>query len=131
INSWGIHWHNDLANSRMRRSVIACSTDEVAIVRNFTKTCPYFLTVDDPFIAIKLGKRFQRSKVTACVWFAHTNAPSGFSGEHVGQECVLLFCSSVCNERWTHLSIGKPRSITKPRPCKSSCNCPPINELRF
>ena len=91
-------------------AVITGSADQVAIVGNFAKTCPYFLTVDYPFIAIKLSKRFQRCKVATCVWFAHSNAPCGSTGEHVGQKRVLLLFGSICNERWSHLSIGKPRS---------------------
>ena len=110
INSWRVHRHDDFADASVWRAIVTGSANEIAVVGYFAKTCPDLLTVDDPFIAIKLGKRFQRCKVAARVWFAHANTPRCFSGEHVGEECILLRCSSIRNECWTHLSVCKPRS---------------------
>ena len=59
INARCIHGNNDFANARVWRAVVAGSTDEIAIVSNFTETRPDFLSVNDPFVAVIGGKCFE------------------------------------------------------------------------
>ena len=107
FNTRLLHGHQQIGNAFVLWRIGVGAGEQEAIVGVVALCGPNFLTIDDPFIAVKNCCGFQTCQVASAVWLTEALTPARLTAKNFWQELLFLFFCSPLQNSWPHQCVAK------------------------
>ena len=99
-NAWAVHLNQQETDTSLLFDIRVGANQAKNMISILCMSGPDFCPIDDVFIAIFYGTRFQTGKIGARPGFGIALAPVVLCSKHFWQIMVLLFFGAVAKNDW-------------------------------